>query len=805
MLHISIPFKSCLLIFVILFCFIIGHAQIITTYAGNGTIGNSGDGGLSVNSILNSPFGINQDAAGNLYVADISDSCIWKIDPTTNIITSIPVPGFSGPANVAFDKKGNMYIADGFAHCIWKMDVVTNKKTIIAGIQYKENTYYNVNGRDENAPATGAAFDHPTGIVLDDSDNIYIADNIDGRIRKIDAKTGLIHTVIEISFPRDLAWGQDGNLYITSQGEHTVLKFDLTTGIITRVAGVHNPAGYVYAIGYTGDGGPAREAKLGIPDGICFDKEGNLYIADELYHVIRKVDTNGIITTVAGTGAAGYTGDCGPALKATLKNPEDVLVDANGIMYIADLGNHVVRKITNNKPNLITGSSDICVNSTIQLTNEAVGGSWQSSQPAIATIDAAGKVTGIAAGSAKITYTVVLEGCSITVDDHTVTVHNISEANAKKESLMVCKGSSVSLGNAINGGVWSNTNDNVALIDAASTVHGLSKGQATLRYTVSQTCSVNNIIDVTINDLPAVFLGRDTSFCSNTPLQLNAGANWKLYQWNTGETSQFKSVTTAGMYAVTIKDENGCTAADTIRIVNVFTPPVLNWNAGTALCSGRAVILTVPANLQSVVWQDGSASNTYTITHPGIYWGVVTDKHGCSTRDTVVIDTLINKASGTITPDTTICSYDAVLLATSVPFASYQWSTGSTQPAITVNKGGRFQLQVQDRYGCSWNFSTTVAIKDCYSAIFFPTAFTPDGNGLNDYFRPKVDGSIRYFKMIVYSRWGQPLFETTDWHSGWNGYSNGLLQPQGTYVWTAVYELTGGKRKAEHGTFVLLR
>lgn len=125
------------------------------------------------------------------------------------------------------------------------------------------------------------------------------------------------------------------------------------------------------------------------------------------------------------------------------------------------------------------------------------------------------------------------------------------------------------------------------------------------------------------------------------------------------------------MYAVTLKDQHNCAAADTIQIVDVFPPPALHWNVSAALCSGKNVVLTMPANLQSVVWQDGSVTNTYTITRPGRYWAAITDQNGCSARDTVVIDTLIDKSAGTITPDTTICSYDAVLLAASAPFTGY--------------------------------------------------------------------------------------------------------------------------------------
>ncbi len=129
MLNTYIPFKTCLSLFSFLFCFIIGQAQIITTYAGNGTSANSGDGGLPVNSTLSSPFGINGDAAGNLYVSDRAGR-IRMIDTKTNMISTYPAPDLSGTVNVAFDKSGNMYVADGIASCIRKIDAVTKRKQL---------------------------------------------------------------------------------------------------------------------------------------------------------------------------------------------------------------------------------------------------------------------------------------------------------------------------------------------------------------------------------------------------------------------------------------------------------------------------------------------------------------------------------------------------------------------------------------------------------------------------------------------------------------------------------------------------
>ncbi len=797
-------------------------AQIITTYAGNGTIGYTGDGGLSVNSTLGSPIGLTEDTAGNLYIADQNNSCIRKIDTKTNVITTFPFPGLYGPSNVAIDKHGNLYVSDAGGCCIRKMDAVTKTVTVIAGIPYHENTYYNVNGRDENAPATSAWLDDPGGLAVDDSGNVYIADTNDGRVRKVDAATGLIYTVAggaypgleddsvlatdaALPFPHDLAWGPEGDLYIASYGENTVLKLNLTTHIITRVAGMHHFGNQAAPMGYTGDGGPAREAELWNPMGICFDQQGNLYIADLFNHVIRKVDTHGIITTVAGNGEAGYSGDCGLALQASLNRPWDVYVDAKGVMYIADDYNRAIRKVTPDKPNHITGSSDICMNSTIQLTNEAFNGKWESNNPSVASIDATGMVSGLSVGAAQISYTILIEGCSTTVDNHLVTVHNVSDANAERETIDVCKGSLFLLQKQTDNGVWTSSNNSIADVDTSSLLHGINAGNAFLQYTVSATCSINQIVSLNVHELPAVFLGNDTSFCANTPLTLNAGANRKSYQWSTGDTTQYKSIRNAGFYSVTVTDANNCKTSDTIRIVQIYTLPYFNWTTATVLCGKDSLILTVPSDMQAIEWQDGSAGASYTINQPGVYWASVKDKNGCRNSDTLTINQQIKQPEGGLPKDTTLCSYQSLLLAPSASFISYHWSTGETNSSITIHKSGVYEVQVEDKYECYWQLSTKIFTKDCYSAVRFPTAFSPDGNGLNDVFKPKVFGSLTSFRMELYNRWGQKVFESTDAERGWSGTVNGMQEPNGTYIWNVVYQLAGGNRTKESGLFVLIR
>ena len=209
----------------------------------------------------------------------------------------------------------------------------------------------------DGGPATQARLQNPLGVALDVHGNLYIADAGNQRIRKVDTR-GIITTVVgngisgysgdggpatqaKLRGPSDVAIDAAGNLYIADGANYCIRKVN-TNGIITTVAGIGTRAGY------SGDGGPATQALLSVPRGIAVDAQGNLYIADSDNHRIRKVDTNGIITTVAGNGTAGFGGDGGPASQARLGGPRDVFVDAQGTLYIADYGNHRIRKVDTN-------------------------------------------------------------------------------------------------------------------------------------------------------------------------------------------------------------------------------------------------------------------------------------------------------------------------------------------------------------------------------------------------------------------------------------------------------------------------
>jgi hypothetical protein len=255
----------------------IAAGQTITNFAGNGTPGYAGDAGPATQAEINRAVGLATDASGNIYLADQNNNVVRKVNTSGNITTiaGTNVPGFTG----------------------------------------------------DGGPATQAQLNGPLGVCVAPSGIIYVNDQGNHRVRAI-STTGTITTVAGSSsalstgdgglataagmvIPIRCAVDQNGNLYIVVQGAHVIRKVN-TSGIITTVAGVNN------APGFSGDGGPATQAEMNNPTADSFDASGNLYVSDQLNHRIRKIDTSGIITTVAGNGHNAFAGDGGPAATASL-------------------------------------------------------------------------------------------------------------------------------------------------------------------------------------------------------------------------------------------------------------------------------------------------------------------------------------------------------------------------------------------------------------------------------------------------------------------------------------------------------
>ena len=337
---------------------------IISTVAGTGAGGFGGDGGAATAALLLGPTDAAVDAAGNIYISDHSNNRIRKVAAGTGIITTMAgsgTLGFSGdggpatdanisaPFSIAVDAAGNLYIADYYNYRIRRVDAGTGIITTVAGTGVQG---YGGDG----GPATAAVIDAPYEIALDAAGNIYIAELDNHRIRKVTAASGVIETfagtgtagfsgdgglatAAALNNPIGVVVDAAGNVYISDNFNHRVRMVTAATGIITTVAGTG-----VNTFG--GDGGPATTADLNSPRALAVDKDGNLYISDFSNGRIRRVEVaTGVISTFAGTGTQGFSGDGGPATQAQIHNVYGLGSDTAGNVYLADTSNSRVRKV----------------------------------------------------------------------------------------------------------------------------------------------------------------------------------------------------------------------------------------------------------------------------------------------------------------------------------------------------------------------------------------------------------------------------------------------------------------------------
>jgi trimeric autotransporter adhesin len=324
-------------------------AGIISTVAGNGTLGALGDNGPATEASLAFPAGVAVDEAGNLFIADAGGSRIRKVSPA-GIITTVAgtlTSGFSGdggfaifaelrdPEDVAVDTAGNLFIADMRNHRIRKISA----NGIIATVAGNGDSSFSGDG----GPATGASLSWPTGVAVDGEGNLSIADNFNSRVRKV-TPGGIISTVAgngssgsvgdggpatsaRITNASGVAVDDDGSLFIADFNGSRIRKVT-ADGIISTVAGNGTSAGLNY------------------PMGVAVDAAGNVFIGDTGSHRVAKVSLDGTIETVAGIGREGFSGDGGPATSAELDYPSAVATDSSGNLFIVDACNGLVRKVT---------------------------------------------------------------------------------------------------------------------------------------------------------------------------------------------------------------------------------------------------------------------------------------------------------------------------------------------------------------------------------------------------------------------------------------------------------------------------
>lgn len=633
----KLSFKLDFIISLILLNFASYHAQIITTFAGNGIQGFGGDGGSGMSATLSGPRNVAFDTAGNVYISDYLNKRIRKVDLSGIISTfaGTGVQGYTGdgglainaqiytPSDIITDVSGNVYFTDTWNYVIRKIDA-SGIITTIAGDGNHGNT-------GDGGSAINARLWNPEGMIMDKNGNIYFTEANGHRIRKIDASgiitkiagtsqgysgDGGLAIVAQLNYPMGITIDAFGNLYFAEEGNHVIRKIN-TSGIISTVAGNNTP-------GNTGDGGNALNAALDSPMDVSIDASLNLYIADYANNKIRKVDGTAIISTYAGTGVPGYSGDGGLASNAQLFIPEGVDVDASGNLYIADWNNERVRKIDCAYPLLslasVLGNNFICPESSTYTYSvlPVVGASsyswtlpngWNGSS-------STNSISVSTNGSSGIISVSVKNACGLSSGQSSLSVGvNVSlNVFVVSSNSVICLGDSVNLiALGANTYTWS-----TGLVSDHITVFPLSNTTYTVTGKDLSGCVNNYIEQVYVNPLPNVIISTPTySLCSGASSILSASGAF-TYTWlpnNILGTSLTISPLTEQTYSLIGTDNFGCSNSDQINI-SVFSSPSISVTPFFYLCSGSATLNAVGAT--TYTWMPGGLTGNLITPSPSV-------------------------------------------------------------------------------------------------------------------------------------------------------------------------------------------
>jgi sugar lactone lactonase YvrE len=581
-----------------LLCGVIAAGQTITNFAGTGNAGFTGDNGPATQASINAVVGLAADAAGNVYLADQNNNRVRKVD-THGIITTIAGTGTAG------------FAGDGGL-----------------AIQAQLNT--------------------PTGVCVSPSGDIYINDLTNHRIRKITAGTGTITTVAGsgsalpggdgglainagMFLPIRCAVDAGGNLFIADQGAQTVRKVN-TNGIISTFAGINNTAGFF------GDGGPATVAGLNNPTAVSFDASGNLYVSDQFNHRIRKIDTNGVITTVAGNGNPTFAGDGGLATLASLNFPGETGFDGAGNLFIADPANEVIRKVSGGIISTVAGTHGVKgssgdggpplaaqLNNPFPLTLDTFGNIYESD------IDnnRVRKISGVASGVSNCTFAIATSGAAFPAAGGSGAV-NVTTTSG-------CAWNTSGAPNWVTFTAGSGTGSGTASYTVAANSGPDRSGTVTVAgqtFTIEEQGTVSGTLSY-IGSMPHIAAQENwtTSFTLVNKGANSATARLSLFGDPSGALNLpllFPQTSTTALpeVAATLDRTIGANASLIVTSAGPQTPPVQIGSAqlsGTGAVDGFAIFHLIPGSQEAVVPMETRNASSYLLAYDntgGVVLGV---------------------------------------------------------------------------------------------------------------------------------------------------------------------------------------
>jgi gliding motility-associated-like protein len=330
--------------------------------------------------------------------------------------------------------------------------------------------------------------------------------------------------------------------------------------------------------------------------------------------------------------------------------------------------------------------------------------------------------------------------------------------------------------------------------------------------TVSDGCGNSFRDSVTITGDPAVSLGLSpqASICARDTLKLTAANGFTNYQWTsstgggiaTGPTVSVSPGTETKYFVKAVKP-NGCPATDSTRVM-VTQSAAINLGADTSFCDRDSIWLNAGSGFTEYLWSNGSTLPRIYVNRRGSYSILARSANGCYSRDTLTVVNVYPNPQVSLGPDLKLCTGEVQELAAG-NYSEYRWQDGSGGKTLSVSRTGTYWVTVRDLHQCRGSDTVQVVVNDCLTGVHIPNAFSPDGNGNNDVFRAKVSGEVVSFEMMIYNRYGQKVFSTTDKTAGWDGRLNGRPQDAGSYVYVIRYQLPNAEPVTKKGVLVLVR
>jgi gliding motility-associated-like protein len=770
----------------------VNSSGIITTIAGNGSFGFSGDGGPAIAAQLNYPCMVCVDNAGNVYIPDARNHRIRKVN-TAGIITTMAGTGTSGysgdgapatlaqlsfPGSIVIDNAGNLYTADNNM-VVRKIDPGGMITT------YAGNGTIGYTG--DGGPAILAALSITEAkINIDNNNSIYFADNMNAVIRKI---TNCLTATIS-QHPQNVVLCNSGNA-----------NFSVT---------VTNPGSYKWQVN-TGSGWNDVTDNATYSGSITNNLTITGATVSMTNYQYRCAVTNTCGTVFSTAAILTVTSPATPTLTIAASTT-NICAGATAVFTATPANAGINPSYQWKKNGVNTGANNNSYNDNSLNTGDIITCILTSTSAC---------VTSNTAVSNSIAITVI----PLAVPSVTITASNNN----------FCFGTPVTFtALPVNGGpipayTWFKNGVNLFLNSPAYTNNSLNNGDIIMGALGSSlACITSGVVisnEIVVNVTPLVTPGisitaTKTSVCKGEPVLFTAtpanGGSLPVYQWKKNGTSigtnnatySDNNISTGDIITCLLTSNASCSSAPIATsnavTMTVFSDPVVTLDHTNTLCTGGNRQLDA-GNFSSYVWNDGSTGRNLVINTTGTYYVTVTNNNGCKGSDTTKITTLLSLPSGFLPPDTSVCSYGSLLLKAQTGYHNYLWNAGSSASTITITQPGLYWLEVTDNNNCIGKDTVIVLHKDCLNGLYIPNAFTPNNDGKNDSFKPLLFGNVKHYSFNIYNRWGELIFQTKDLLRGWDGTVKGIKQDTNVFIWYCSYQFEGEEKKTEKGTVIIIR